>query len=65
MAIVPKEHRHDLLTSGHGRWATRTEVTVGCVEERGAFYASMNTLNASASESCGTMLRPSDPWGFA
>lgn len=48
MSIVSRETRRYHLVSGHGRWATRSEVAVECVEERGTFYASMNTLNASA-----------------
>ena len=44
---MQKEKREYVLVSGHGRWATRSEVTVECVEQRGKFYASMHTLNAS------------------
>ncbi len=42
-----KEKRVYVLTSGEGWRRTREEVTVECVEQRGMFYASMNTLLAS------------------
>lgn len=45
---MSKENREYLWTEGYGRFARRSVVTVECVEQRGKFYASMATLNASA-----------------
>lgn len=45
---MKKETRAYSLTSGYGHFARRDEVVVECVEQRGKFYASMNSLNASA-----------------
>jgi hypothetical protein len=39
------EKRKYAFTTGYGRWTTHHEVTVECREQRGKFYASVNTLN--------------------
>lgn len=43
------ESRTYRMQSGYGRFATFSDAKVDCVEQRGKFYASMNTLNASHS----------------
>lgn len=47
MTVTKIETRQYALTSGYGSFARTAVYAVECVEERGKFYASMNTLNAS------------------
>lgn len=59
---LPKTQKTFRLKTGHGPFATCSDVQVNCVEQRGKFYASMNTLNASAIGVGGTAAEAFAAW---
>lgn len=61
MTSSPKTTRHYAVPAGHYPFNSKV-YPVYCVEQRGRFYASMNTLNASPIESGDTIDEAFDKW---
>lgn len=61
MPVTKIETRHYAVRASHPPFKS-TVYPVDCVEQRGTFYASMNTLNASPIESGATADEAFDKW---